>query len=62
MLFQQTRHIKRNDLRICTPLSLVPGPSWLSTSSFVFVDLVAMSFPGGNSAVTIGKCPLHSIA
>ena len=62
MLFQQTGHIKRNDLGTCTPLSLIPGPSWLSISSFVFVDLVAISFPGGKIAVTIGRCPLQSIA
>ena len=62
MLFQQTGHIKRNDLDTCTPLSLIPGPSWLSISSFVFADLVAISFPGGKIAVTIGRCPLHSIA
>ena len=62
MLFQQTGHIKRNDLGTCTPLSLIPGPSWLSISSFVFADLVAISFPGGKIAVTIGRCPLQSIA
>ena len=62
MLFRQTGHIKRNDLDTCTPLSLIPGPSWLSISSFVFADLVAMSFPGGKIAVTIGRCPLHSNA
>ena len=62
MLFRQTGHIKRNDLDTCTPLSLIPGPSWLSISSFVFADLVAISFPGGKIAVTIGRCPLQSIA
>ena len=64
MLFQLTGHIKRNDLGTCTHLSIIPGPSWLF-SSFVLANLAVEPFPdlsGGNMAVTVGKCPVHSIA
>ena len=57
-----TGHIKCNDLGSCTLLSLIPGPSWLYSSSLVLMDLVVTSFADSKIAVTIDKWPVHSIA
>ena len=52
-----TGHIKCNDLGSCTLLSLIPGPSWLYSSSLVLMNLVT-SFADSKIAVILGSCPL----